>query len=100
MALAAQLYRSLPGERRTAERHPADIGATLRGSDGAPLDVQVHDLSTTGFRLETAEALSIGSIFWIGFTGAQINAASPLRLGADGYGCRFLIPITPAQLRA
>jgi hypothetical protein len=100
MALVARLYRSHPDERRDAQRHATELDATARTADGTPSDVLIHDLSTTGFRMEARERLKEGSIVWVGIVGAGINAATVMRVDAGGYGCRFLAPITHTQLAA
>jgi len=98
MALIARVYRSDPDERRAAARYPIEVGATLRASDGQPLDVLVYDLSMTGFRIETTEALDLDAPIWIGIAGTRVNAAIVSRRGPNGYGCEFVIPITYYQL--
>jgi hypothetical protein len=100
MALVARLYRSHPDERRDAKRHASELDATVRTANGAPSDVLIHDLSTTGFRMETREELQEDSIVWLGIVGAGINGATVTRRDAGGYGCRFLVPITGTQLAA
>ena len=98
MALIARVYRSDPDERRAAVRYPIEVGATLRASDGQPLDVLVYDLSMTGFRIETPEALDLDAPIWIGIAGTRVNAAIVARRGPNGYGCEFVAPITYYQL--
>ncbi|GAA0328250.1 hypothetical protein GCM10009087_43070 [Sphingomonas oligophenolica] len=98
MALIARVYRSDPDERRAAIRYPVEVGATLRGLDGEPLDVLVYDLSMTGFRMETAEPLDLDAPIWIGIAGTRVNAAVVSRRGPNGYGCEFVTPITFYQL--
>ena len=52
------------------------VDATLRASDdGLPLDVLIYDLSMTGFRMETSEALDAEAMIWIGIAGTRVNAA-------------------------
>lgn len=99
MALIARVYRSDPEERRGAPRYPVLVDATLRASDdGLPLDVLIYDLSMTGFRMETSEALDAEAMIWIGIAGTRVNAAVVARRGPNGYGCEFVTPITFYQL--
>lgn len=99
MALIARVYRSDPEERRGATRYPVLVDATLRAADdGQPLDVLIYDLSMTGFRMETSEALDPEAIIWIGIAGTRVNAAVVSRRGPNGYGCEFVTPITFYQL--
>ena len=65
MALIARVYRSDPDERRSAVRYPMGVGATLRASEGEPIDVLIYDLSLTGFRMETAAVLDLEEPVWI-----------------------------------
>ena len=75
------------------------VDATLRASDdGQPLDVLIYDLSMTGFRMETSEAIDLESMIWIGIAGTRVNAAVVSRRGPTGYGCEFVAPITFYQL--
>ncbi|WEJ99707.1 MAG: PilZ domain-containing protein [Candidatus Sphingomonas phytovorans] len=99
MALIARVYRSDPEERRGAPRYPVLVDATLRASDdGLPLDVLIYDLSMTGFRMETSDALDAEAMIWIGIAGTRVNAAVVARRGPNGYGCEFVTPITFYQL--
>ena len=98
MALIARVYRSEPVERRRAVRYPMEVGATLRGVEGEPIDVLIYELSLTGFRMETPAALDLEESVWIGIGGTQVNAALVARRGPTGYGCEFVTPITFYQL--
>jgi uridylate kinase len=99
MALIARVYRSDPDERRGATRYPVLVDATLRAADdGQPLDVLIYDLSMTGFRMETSEALDPEATIWIGIAGTRVNATVVSRRGPTGYGCEFVTPITFYQL--
>ena len=100
MALIARVYRSYPEERRRAVRYPVEMGATLRGAGGEPIDVLIYDLSLTGFRMETPAVLDMKEPVWIGIGGAQVDAALVARRGPTGYGCEFVTPITMAQLKS
>lgn len=100
MALIARVYRSDPDERRGAVRHPMELGATLRGAEGEPIDVLIYDLSLTGFRMETPAALDLDEPVWIGIGGTRVNAALVARRGPTGYGCEFITPITLSQLKS
>ena len=100
MALIARVYRSDHDERRSALRYPMEVGATLRGAEGEPIDVLIYDLSLSGFRMETTAALDLQEPVWVGIAGTRVNAAVVARRGPTGYGCEFVTPITVAQLKA
>jgi len=100
MALIARVYRSDPDERRGAVRYPIEVGATLRGPEGEPIDALIYDLSLTGFRMETSAALDQDEDISIGIAGTRVNAAVVARRGPTGYGCEFVTPITLFQLKS
>ena len=100
MALIARVYRSDPDERRSTVRYPLEVDATLRVSEGEPIDVLIYDLSLTGFRMETTAALDLDEPVWIGIAGTRVSAAVVARRGPTGYGCEFVTPITVPQLKA
>jgi len=77
-----------------------EVGATLRGVEGEPIDVLIYELSLTGFRMETPAALDLEESVWICIGGTQVNAALVARRGPTGYGCEFVTPITMAQLKS
>jgi hypothetical protein len=97
VSLPAQIFHSAPGDLRGAERSPVNVGGTVRGGTGAPLDVNLHDLSTTGFAMECGEELRPGQTIWIGITGAGVNAACVVRRTSDGWACQFLQPISEKE---
>lgn len=94
------MYRSRPGERRDADRFSTKVDATLRAANGLPRDVTIHDLSATGFRMETTEELGVEMVIWIGIAGAGITAARVVRRSPRGWSCQFLPPITDLQVEA
>ncbi|MDB5584371.1 MAG: PilZ protein [Bradyrhizobium sp.] len=98
--LRAQIFHCAPGDLREADRSAADVGATLRGGSGAPLDVQVHDLSRTGFAMESVEELRLDQTIWIGLSGAGVNAARVVRRIPGGWACQFMLPITEREHQA
>jgi len=100
MALIARVYRSDPDERRGAVRYPIEVGATLRGPEGEPIDALIYDLSLTGFRMETSAALDLDEDISIGIAGTRVSAAVVARRGPTGYGCEFASPITLFQLKS
>ena len=99
MALAAKLYRldSQPSGRQ-ADRLSVEVDATVRAASAQPLDASVSDLSETGFCARLDQDLPIGSEISIGLPGVGVLEACVVRTVGDSYGCRFLVPLTPAAL--
>lgn len=68
--------------------------------DASSARVLVHDLSTTGLRMQTETALSIGDVVSIEFPDIPPIDAHIVH-GAHGiYGCEFVTPISQAVLSA
>nr|WP_299853789.1 PilZ domain-containing protein [Sphingomonas bacterium] len=100
MILRAQIFHCAAGDLREADRAATDVGATLRARSGAPLDVHIHDLSRTGFAMESAEELRLDQTIWIGLSGVGISAARVVRRIPGGWACQFMLPITEREHQA
>ena len=96
MAFAAKLYR----DARSSDRIAVNLNATLRKSSSAPLDVAIEDLSVTGFRLVTDQALTNGTAVTIGISGLGRRAARIVRRDGKRFGCEFLEAVSASQLSA
>ena len=94
MAFAAKLYR----DARSSDRVAVNLNATLRKPSSAPVDVAIEDLSVTGFRLVTGEALTSGAVVTIGISGLGRRAARIVRRDGKRFGCEFLQSVDAAQL--
>ncbi len=85
-----------PGENRRALRKPVRLKAHLRDRGTARFEIDVIDLSTTGFRAETSFTLWEGHIVWLTLPGlASLEATVAWRDGLL-YGCAFARPLHPA----
>ena len=83
-------------DHRRALRKPVRLKAQLRDRGTAKFEIEVVDLSTTGFRAETGFTLWEGHTVWLtlpGFTSLEASVA-----WRDGftYGCAFAQPLHPA----
>ncbi|RIA44454.1 PilZ domain-containing protein [Hephaestia caeni] len=84
------------GDNRRALRKPVRLKAQLRDRGTAKFDIDVIDLSTTGFRAETSFTLWEGHIVWLTLPGlASLEATVAWRDGLL-YGCAFARPLHPA----
>jgi hypothetical protein len=97
MSLAAALFVEPSGDRRVADRLSVSSPATARKQD-APIDVMVRDLSRGGCLIETNTTLSEGAMIRLGISGVRVREAEVVRLTDDGYGCRFLKPLSEAEV--
>ena len=94
MALAAKLYR----DERTADRQAVSLDATLRKPDQRPVDILIEDLSATGFRMTTKEAISLDDAISIGISGIGRRDARIVRRSGSSYGCEFVVSVDRAEI--
>ncbi|MBB4640983.1 PilZ domain-containing protein [Rhizorhapis suberifaciens] len=81
---------------RWAERRKVFIDATVRGHRQVRFDVDVIDLSISGFRFETAFSMHVGTRLWLNVPGFQgLEAVIKWHEGFT-YGCAFALPLHPA----
>lgn len=85
MAIAAQLF---VGGRRY-ERAAVDLDGTLRDTAWQPIDVEVVDLSVSGFRARLPVPMAIGDQVSIGIAGLGVNKAQVVRAEPGSVACRF-----------
>lgn len=81
---------------RWAERQRVHIQAGLRGHGLVRFDVEVRDLSITGFRFETSYNLHAGTRIWLNIPGFQGLEATIAWRDGFTYGCSFAIPLHQA----
>ncbi|MDO6416924.1 PilZ domain-containing protein [Sphingomonas sp. BIUV-7] len=77
-----------------AERRNADQPSTLRGQGSAPQDSWVHDVSSTGMRIECRADLAVGDEVTVGLAGAGATRARIVWRSGNEYGCQFDEPLT------
>lgn len=85
------------GDQRRALRRAVRLCAQLRdrGSGGA-FDIDVVDLSLTGFRAETSFTLWPGTTVWLRMPGFSALEAKVAWRDGFRYGCAFAQPLHPA----
>jgi len=92
--------RRASSQQSVRDRSPADLRVTVYRTGGALPDVYIHDLSVTGFAMESSEVFHPGQTIWIGLTGGGASAARVVRQTADGWACQFLQPISEQECQA
>ncbi|MFD1786657.1 PilZ domain-containing protein [Sphingomonas floccifaciens] len=85
MSIAAQIFVS----GRAESRIPVTVDGTLRGDVGDPLDVEVEDISSSGFRARVPVALDVGEVISIGIAGLGTRPARVVRSDGRSVGCQF-----------
>jgi PilZ domain len=83
-------------EARRAERLSVNIKASLRKQGTTKFDVEMHDLSMTGFRFETAFTLPEGTSIWLTIPGLGGLEAKIAWRRDFLYGASFVNPLYPA----
>lgn len=85
-----------PVEARAAERKSVGITAHLREFGGSRLDVEVHDLSLTGFLIACVYNVPVGARVYLTLPSFSAMEADVAWRNAKGFGCRFVQPLHPA----
>ncbi|UZK67743.1 PilZ domain-containing protein [Sphingomonas sp. M1-B02] len=85
MGIAAQLFI----DARSGERTEVALDGTLRSSDGIPIDIEIDEISLSGFRTSTPLALRVGDSISVGISGLGMRRATVVRQRGDSFGCRF-----------
>ena len=81
---------------RWAERRTVQIEASIRGHRQIRFNVDVIDLSISGFRFETAFSMHTGTRLWLNVPGFQGLEAEVKWHEGFTYGCAFTVPLHPA----
>lgn len=88
--------KTAPSCERRAERAPVTARARFREAGFNPFDVELFDLSFTGFRMLTFARPQIGKHIWVTLPGLQSLEAVVRRADGNEYGCEFLYPLHPS----
>ncbi|MEG3174714.1 PilZ domain-containing protein [Sphingomonas sp. RB3P16] len=94
MSVAVKMIRS----GRHGRRLEVGMAATLRDGDLNPVDVDIEDISVSGFRMLTALPFDLGERFTIGITGLGMQSAVIARQFAEGYGCEFTESVSQSYI--
>lgn len=81
------------GKARGAERAPVIARARFREPGLNPFDVELFDLSSTGFRMVTSFRPQIGKHIWVNLPGLQPLEAIVRRADGNSHGCEFVHPL-------
>lgn len=81
---------------RRAERAPVRARARFREPGFNPFDVELFDLSSTGFRMVTYSRPKIGTHIWVNLPSLQPLEAVIRRADGNEFGCEFLHPLHPS----
>ena len=83
---------------RNANRVPVALRAGLRQRGASAVTVQILDLSTHGFRIDTHLSLEVGTQVWLRLPGLEATPARVAWVEGHRAGCAFDRPLHPAVL--
>lgn len=89
----AVLTPSQTYDDRRAERKVMRVKAQLREFGAGKFDIDIIDLSITGFRIETAYQLQPGALVWLTVPGLAALEAQVMWRDAFRFGCAFTGPL-------
>lgn len=90
-------HRPMPeNETRRARRAPVNARARFREPGCNPFEVQLFDLSASGFRMFTYGRPQLGTHIWVTIPGLQALEAIVRRANGNDYGCEFIPPLHAA----
>jgi len=85
-----------PAETRAAPRARVSIRASVREAGSTRVDIDVVDLSATGFRFESLYGFAIGARVFLALpTLSPLEAVVTWRNNM-AFGCQFIRPLYPA----
>jgi len=85
-----------PHETRAAARSAVSIRAQVRIMGTDKLDIDVTDLSRTGFQIETIYRIQPGATIWLKIPGMSGLEATVKWSRRHFYGCAFVNPLHEA----
>lgn len=89
-----------PGEPSTdgrrSQRGQVNARARFRQVGANPYEVELRDISATGFRMVTYTRPAIGTRIWVTLPGLQSMEAIVRRATGNEYGCEFVQPLHPS----
>jgi hypothetical protein len=100
MSFSAQLKYSNSADERNAERYRLLLPASGEKPGSGLIDITVHDLSTSGFLVETEAPLSVGSEILLDIPGAGSVAAEVAWHSGNFFGGQFAKPLSPSAVTA
>ena len=94
----AQLAILPTPEGRAAERRIVNLAARLRDPGATASDVEVVNLSTSGFMAEGELALEPGAQVWLKLPGLEPQSSRAVWVESGKAGFEFATPLHPATI--
>lgn len=83
-------------EARRSRRASIKARARFREVGANPYEVEIDDLSATGFRMVSYTRPRVGTHIWITLPGLQSLEAVIRRSEGNSHGCEFILPLHPS----
>lgn len=83
-------------DTRLSQRAPIAARARFREAGANPYEVEIDDLSATGFRMISYTRPRAGTRIWVTLPGLQTLEAVVRRTQANNHGCEFVLPLHPS----
>lgn len=94
-----QISDTVIKDRRAAARASVNALAKIREPGRNPFEVELDDLSSSGFRLKSYARLQIGTRFWVTLPDLHPLEAVIRRVEGNDLGCEFIMPLYPSVAR-
>ncbi len=88
--------QTVAGEVRVAERRRVDIRALVREAGSSRVDIEVVDLSATGFRFECLYGFAVGARVFLSLPSLAPLEAIVVWRKEQAYGCQFIRRLHPS----
>ena len=87
-----------PSDGRKAERRVVNLAARLRDPGARLVDVELHNLSITGFMARGETELEVGDSIWLKVPGFSPEPTRVVWVEGDQVGFEFATPLHPATV--
>ena len=99
MRLESEIYLDCPPvERRDQSRVGIDVLARAHLFERRPLTVNIRDLTSGGFLMESPIDVPIDTALYLQLPGLQMTAARVIWSNNQYTGCQFTTPLSVAEL--
>ncbi len=83
-------------DSRKSRREAINARARFREVGANPYEVEIEDLSATGFRMASYARPRVGTRIWVTLPGLQPLEAVVRRSEGNYHGCEFINPLHPS----
>ena len=98
MFINAELSKLPIDDGRKAERRIVNLAAALREAGAVTVPVQVIDISTGGYKIQSSAPVEEGSEVWLKLPGFEAKRSHVVWVKENEAGCEFETELHPAEL--